>query len=290
MKYKNVFLSVGTNLGNKIENIITSIIKISQIDNTRIIKISSLYETFPVGNALQPNFYNIGIYLQTKLNPYKFLEEINKIENDLHRERIEFWGSRTIDIDIILYENMNINTEKLTIPHKEYKKRNFVLEPLYEIFPFIRRMKKNLKYGITRKIKPNINIGISACIVGINTKYNGGNNYKNIFKEMYKIVNLIPLCPEQLSGLSTPRNSVEIDNNRVIDVYKNDYTNKFMIGAYESYKILKLLKCEIVILKSNSPSCGYKGVYNGSFNNTLILGNGISVDYYLKKNIKIIKY
>lgn len=133
---------------------------------------------------------------------------------------------------------------------------------------------------------------ISACLVGINCKYNGGNNYNKKALELVKKGIAIPICPEQLGGLTTPRNPSEIktiDNEvRVIDNKNNDVTKEFKRGANEVLKLAKILNVDKVILKSKSPSCGIGKIYDGTFSNKLIDGNGILVKLLMDNNIEVI--
>lgn len=94
---------------------------------------SSVYETEPWGNKEQDAFYNMACSLRTKLSASDLLVKVNAIEDQLGRERTEKWGPRTIDIDIIAYEDQVIQTEKLSIPHPKMLERNFVLVPMMEI-------------------------------------------------------------------------------------------------------------------------------------------------------------
>ena len=133
---------------------------------------------------------------------------------------------------------------------------------------------------------------ISACLVGINCKYNGGNNYNKKALELVKKGIAIPICPEQLGGLTTPRNPSEIktiDNEvRVIDNKNNDVTKEFKRGANEVLKLAKILNVDKVILKSKSPSCGIGKIYDGTFSNKLIDGNGILVKLLMDNNIEVV--
>ncbi|MCI6152318.1 DUF523 domain-containing protein [Fusobacterium perfoetens] len=136
-------------------------------------------------------------------------------------------------------------------------------------------------------------IGISSCLCGINCKYNGENNLNPIFLEMLNKGEAVPICPEQLGGLSTPRVPAEIQKDKegkiqVITKNNTNVTKEYFLGAERALKILKALEIDTVILKSKSPSCGYGKIYDGTFSKTLIEGNGITVDLFLKNNIKVI--
>ncbi len=133
---------------------------------------------------------------------------------------------------------------------------------------------------------------VSACLVGINCKYNGGNNYNEKIYNLVKEGKAIPVCPEQLGGLKTPRYPSEIKfckNKRcVINNQGEDVTENFVRGANEVLNLVKKLNINKAILKSRSPSCGYKKVYSGNFDGKLVNGNGILTDLLLENNIEII--
>ncbi|NOR45523.1 MAG: 2-amino-4-hydroxy-6-hydroxymethyldihydropteridine diphosphokinase [Candidatus Delongbacteria bacterium] len=129
-----VVLSLGSNIGNRQENLRKTISGLNSVD-LEILKISSVFETEPLGFKEQDKFYNIVLTAEYSGTPLDLLSEIHKIEKDLGRKR-EFKNSpRTIDIDIITFNDQKIDTESLTIPHKEYMNRKFVLIPLAEIEP-----------------------------------------------------------------------------------------------------------------------------------------------------------
>lgn len=129
------YLSLGSNLGNKKENIDQALHLLSIKDQIKIKKISSYYETEPVGYKDQDWFLNIVTEIETALEPYSLLKYCNLIEQKLKRKRTIKWGPRTIDIDILLYENFSSNDEVLIIPHGRMTERAFVMVPLYEIAP-----------------------------------------------------------------------------------------------------------------------------------------------------------
>lgn len=129
----DVYLSLGTNLGNRENNLISAIDLLQSKEGIRIKKISPIYETAPVGYVDQPSFLNIAIYAQTILSPIELLQTCQLIENDLGRVRNIRWGPRIIDLDILLFNNDNIESENLIIPHPRMFERAFVLVPLLDI-------------------------------------------------------------------------------------------------------------------------------------------------------------
>ena len=133
---------------------------------------------------------------------------------------------------------------------------------------------------------------ISACLVGLNCKYNGKNNYDEKALQLVKSGEAIPICPEQLGGLSTPRNSAEIKiiNNEVhvFDNENKDVTDAFVKGANEVLKLAKELNVKKVILQSRSPSCGVGKIYSGNFDGKLIDGNGILAQMLIDNDIEVI--
>ena len=133
---------------------------------------------------------------------------------------------------------------------------------------------------------------VSACLAGINCKYNGGNNYNEKVFNLVKEGKAIPVCPEQLGGLTTPREPSEIkkiDNKRyVINSEKIDLTKEFEKGAEEVLDLAKKLNIKKAILQTRSPSCGKGKIYSGNFDRTLVDGNGVLVDLLLKNGIEVI--
>ncbi len=132
---------------------------------------------------------------------------------------------------------------------------------------------------------------VSACLVGINCKYSGGNNFNQKIFDLVKEGKAIPICPEQLGGLKTPRKPVElkvIDGKRyAIDNEGNDVTENFERGAIEVLKLAKNLNINKAILQPRSPSCGVNKIYSGNFDNKLIDGNGILADLLIENGIEV---
>lgn len=133
MKNK-VYLSLGSNIGNRQEYIESAIELVGKREGIKILKKSGLYETSPVGYVEQDLFLNVVIKIETDFSAREILKIINKIENELDRKREIRWGPRTIDIDILIFSDKKINETDLIIPHKEILNRLFVLVPLIEIY------------------------------------------------------------------------------------------------------------------------------------------------------------
>ena len=128
---------------------------------------------------------------------------------------------------------------------------------------------------------------ISACLIGENTKYNGGNNFIKIVEKLYPLCDLIIICPEVMSGLKTPRSPSEIKNGKVINKANKDVTSFFKSGASLITYIAEQNNVKYALLKENSPSCGVHHIYDGTFSNNLIKGNGITTQELIKKGIQV---
>ncbi|MDR0978805.1 MAG: DUF523 domain-containing protein [Lachnospiraceae bacterium] len=129
---------------------------------------------------------------------------------------------------------------------------------------------------------------VSACLAGINCNYEGGNKGNSKIVEMVNKGQAIPVCPEQLGGLITPRCPAEIKNGRLITKNNVDVTAEFQKGAEEVLNICKKYNCKKAILKSKSPSCGCGAIFNGEFTGTLIKGDGITTRLLKENHIEVI--
>jgi len=127
------FLSLGSNMGDRLEYLSKAIDKIAEIQGCNILNKSRVYETEPWGYENQEAFLNLCISIETSLSPYGLLESLQTIELELDRVRKIHWGPRTIDIDILLFDDIICEDDKLTIPHPRMRERAFVLIPLYDI-------------------------------------------------------------------------------------------------------------------------------------------------------------
>jgi 2-amino-4-hydroxy-6-hydroxymethyldihydropteridine diphosphokinase len=130
---KTVYLSLGSNLGDREENLRTAIERLGELGN--VIAVSSFYETEPIEFTEQPLFLNCAVALQTRLTAEQLLAKVLGIEQQLGRQRTIPKGPRTLDIDILLFGQSVIHTSNLNIPHPAMQQRRFVLAPLAEIAP-----------------------------------------------------------------------------------------------------------------------------------------------------------
>ncbi len=130
------YIGLGSNLGRKKANIRRAVKLLSKKEDIKILKVSSLYETEPVGHVKQDWFVNACLMAETNLSPRQLLNTLKNIEKQLKRKkRFIRWGPRTIDLDILLYDNLRLKAKDLIIPHPEMHKRAFVLIPLMELEP-----------------------------------------------------------------------------------------------------------------------------------------------------------
>ncbi len=129
---------------------------------------------------------------------------------------------------------------------------------------------------------------VSACLLGINCKYNGKNNLNEKVLEYLQDKEVIPICPEIIGGLSTPRPPSEIIGDKVMNNKGIDVTSQYNKGAEESLKLAKLFNVKKALLKSKSPSCGCGKIYDGTFSDVLISGNGVTTKLFKENNIEVI--
>lgn len=126
------YVGLGSNLGNR-EHYLRSALEKIAANAIVITNISSIYETEPVGVVDQPSFLNMVIEIETTYSPIELLDYLQAIETECERQRNVQWGPRTLDLDILLYNQVNIKSDRLEVPHPRMKERGFVLIPLYEI-------------------------------------------------------------------------------------------------------------------------------------------------------------
>lgn len=131
-----VYIAIGSNLASPLEQVNAAVKAIGEIPDSRIVAVSSFYRTPPLGPQDQPDYLNAAVALDTTLAPEELLNHTQRIELQQGRVRkAERWGPRTLDLDIMLFGDEVINTERLTVPHYDMKNRGFMLWPLFEITP-----------------------------------------------------------------------------------------------------------------------------------------------------------
>src|SRR5918996_5041792 len=130
-----VYIGIGSNVGNKKENFLEALTRLARLPDTKITKESSLYESEPLGDSKEW-YVNGTIELETELGPEQLLKRLKNIERQMGRKKVrKRWGARIIDLDILLYDDLKVNRRSLKIPHPEMQNRKFVLIPLSEIAP-----------------------------------------------------------------------------------------------------------------------------------------------------------
>ncbi len=135
-KWHTVYLSIGSNMGDRQKYLLDGIDHIAGDEKVRILKVSSFIETEPYGNTDQDDFLNAAVKLETLLSAHELLDLLHAAENAAGRVRTQHWGPRTLDMDILLYDDLVIDDDTLTIPHPDMHNRDFVLKPLAEIAPY----------------------------------------------------------------------------------------------------------------------------------------------------------
>ena len=148
-----IILALGTNIEPREQYLKNALARIEE-NNLKIILESSVYETPAWGGVADQNFLNMCIEVETELEAYELLDAIQKIELELGRVRKEHWGNRTIDIDIITFNDLIFNDERLIVPHKYIHDRNFVLAPLVEMYGSIDITGKNIKESLEKITEP----------------------------------------------------------------------------------------------------------------------------------------
>lgn len=131
------YLSIGSNIGDRLDHLVKSVQALHSHVGMDVLAVSSIYETAPVGYTDQADFLNIVVCVETDKSAIELLRICQEIEHGLGRVRTIRWGPRTVDLDILLYSNENIETEDLVVPHPRMHERAFVLIPLLEIAPMV---------------------------------------------------------------------------------------------------------------------------------------------------------
>ena len=136
--WHNVAIALGSNMGDSQKYLDDAVQSIRNLPDTEVLKVASYIVTEPYGGVEQDDFLNSAMTIRTLYTPQELLDKLHEIEQEAGRERIVRWGPRTLDLDILLYDDLVMDTPDLTIPHIEMHMRDFVLKPLAEIAPWLR--------------------------------------------------------------------------------------------------------------------------------------------------------
>lgn len=127
------YIALGSNLQDPIAQLRHAVAALADIAQSRVVRVSSVYRSTPVGPPGQPDYLNAAVCLHTHLGPHALLNALQEIETAQGRVRLQRWGPRTLDLDLLLYGDTTLNDERLTLPHPRMHERDFVLLPLQEI-------------------------------------------------------------------------------------------------------------------------------------------------------------
>lgn len=130
-----VYIGLGSNLAEPLQQLASAVVALSMLPQTTLVAQSPFYRSSPVGPQDQPDFINGAVQLSTTLTPLALLDALQAIEQDQGRERLQHWGPRTLDLDLLLYGNDVIDHERLQVPHHELCNRDFALQPLLDLNP-----------------------------------------------------------------------------------------------------------------------------------------------------------
>jgi len=136
------YVALGANLGNPVATVLAAFGALANLPDSRVIRTSSLYRTAPLGITTQPEFINAVAALETTLAPESLLEALFEVEQRFGRQRAEKNGPRTLDLDLLLYDDLELQLPRLTLPHPRLHLRAFVLLPLAEIAPNLQLPKR----------------------------------------------------------------------------------------------------------------------------------------------------
>ena len=129
---------------------------------------------------------------------------------------------------------------------------------------------------------------ISACLLGVRCRYDGASKPHPLVEKLAERHTLVPICPEQLGGLPTPRMASERQGERVISAAGDDVTVQYRRGAEEALRLCRLFGCQAAVLKERSPSCGHGQIYDGTFTGTVVPGDGVTAELLKQHHIRIL--
>ena len=129
----DAFIGLGSNLKEPAAQLARAVSALATLPETVLVAQSPFYASRPVGPQDQPDFVNGAVWLRTSLPPHQLLDELQGIEQKHGRERLRHWGPRTLDLDILLFGDQALDDDRLTVPHRELRNRDFVLQPLLDL-------------------------------------------------------------------------------------------------------------------------------------------------------------
>ncbi|MFU2058308.1 2-amino-4-hydroxy-6-hydroxymethyldihydropteridine diphosphokinase [Avibacterium volantium] len=132
---KQVYIALGSNLATPVQQLENALQALQQLPHSQLVAVSHFYQSKPLGPQDQPDYVNAVACLTTALAPLDLLDQLQRIEQEQGRVRLRRWGERTLDLDILLYGDEIIQSERLTVPHYDMQHREFVIVPLYDIAP-----------------------------------------------------------------------------------------------------------------------------------------------------------
>ncbi|MFN2360020.1 MAG: 2-amino-4-hydroxy-6-hydroxymethyldihydropteridine diphosphokinase [Marinobacter sp.] len=157
MAATDTFIGLGSNLENPSAQLAGAVARLAALPQTTLVAQSPFYRSKPVGPQDQPDFVNGAVWLRTELTPLELLDQLQAIESAHGRERIQHWGPRTLDLDLLLYGSDTIASERLTVPHAELVNRDFVLQPLLDLDPQ-RQLPDSRSLAVLRQQCPDNNL------------------------------------------------------------------------------------------------------------------------------------
>jgi len=131
----NAFIGLGSNLANPAAQLAHAVAALAALPDSTLVAQSPFYASKPVGPQDQPDFVNGAVWLRTTLLPHQLLDHLQAIEHRHGRERVQHWGPRTLDLDLLIFGDQTLADERLTVPHKELPNRDFALQPLLDLEP-----------------------------------------------------------------------------------------------------------------------------------------------------------
>ena len=164
-KRARAYLSLGSNLGGREANLRRALELLGKGAGLKVVAVSSLYQTSPVGYTEQPDFVNLAAEVETSLGPHGLLRRCLEVEDEMGRVREERWGPRLIDVDVLLYGEEVVNDEELVLPHPEMLNRAFVLVPLLEIAPALTMPDGRPAAGALEDLTPAEKAGVARLEV-----------------------------------------------------------------------------------------------------------------------------